>query len=108
MNLAEFRAMWEGDGLKFIEADRRQKDGAVWILYNVIEPESTQDYGRHYALIVVLGKHEQLICHNFKNISDRPGKPWYPQIEEWWEKHYEEGLVDEQGNPISLETEPCA
>ena len=106
MTLAEFRAMWEKDrqGLRFIEEDNRQKDGCTWLLYSVVEPVSTNEYGRHYALIVVISASQQLVAHNFKNISTSQSTlPWRKQVDAWWEEHFAEGLITEDGKPIPVE-----
>ena len=100
MTLAEFRQLWEGDGLHFVEEERRETDGATWILFAVTEPESTQDYGRHYALFVVINQAQEILAHNLRNLSERDGRPWREQVEEWWEEHLREGLVDEKGERV--------
>lgn len=92
MNAAEFRAMWEKDGFVFREEDRRVKDDAVWVLYGVTCPYGTSVYGRHLGLMLALQHNTgEVLGHNIKNISD--GSNWYAQVQEWWERHVEEGLV---------------
>lgn len=100
MKVHEFKKMWEDDGAKFVEEDRRQIGKATWILFSLLEPQSTISYGRHYALILVHDYQENVVAHNLKNISTGSGKPWRPEIEMWWREHLAEGLVDPQGNPI--------
>jgi len=102
MNLRQFKRLWEKDGLEFIEEERRSLNGTTWILFDVVEPQSTYDYGRHYALMVVLGKRGKVIAHNFKNISSATPGPWRQQVDAWWERHLAEGLVDEQGVEICV------
>ncbi|KKN46054.1 hypothetical protein LCGC14_0676730 [marine sediment metagenome] len=96
MNLRDFRQMWEKDGLHFVEIERRKQGGATWILYNVTEPMSTSEYGRHYGLIVV-EKQRKVVAHNFKNTQ---GGNWTRELTAWWEEHYAEGLVDGGGHQI--------
>ena len=101
MTLVEFRQMWERDGLRFIEEDRRVRADGIWVLYSVEEPSSTLDYGRHYGLIVVIVDN-QIMAHNFKNISSNDGMSWRQQVQSWWEEHLIEGLVDEKGDKICV------
>lgn len=103
MVLSEFLAMWQADGLKFTQEECRVKDTATWLLYAVEEPQSTAEYGRHYGLMVVHDSQGNIVAHNFKNIRSSDTKPWREQIYGWFEEHYAEGLIDEQGRPI-----PCA
>lgn len=101
MNLAEFRDMWSD--CKLIEEDRRMRDGATWILYSVTEIESTNNYGRHYAIFVVIRPDDkEVIAHNLHNTTDRDTTPYRQQIWEWWEKHLAEGLVDPAGKKIEV------
>lgn len=102
MKLAEFITMWEGDDLKMVEEERRIIDGATWILYSVTEVISTYDYGRHYALILVINKDEEVFSYNFLNIRSRDPQPWRPQVQDWWERHIAEGLFNEKGEPICV------
>ena len=101
MKLAEFRRIWADCNM--IESDRREAHGATWILYKVTEPDSTSEYGRHYALYVALNPVGQIIAHNLKNTSSGSSKSWTEQVYEWWERHVEEGLVAPSGEPIPLE-----
>ena len=99
MRLQEFRRMWAN--CQMAELDRREAHGATWILYNVTEPASTSNYGRHYGMYVVLNPAGQIIAHNIHNTSD--GSNWLQQVNEWWERHIKEGLVSPGGTPIPLE-----
>src|SRR3990172_2195157 len=101
MNLKQFRRMWSD--CQLVEIDRREAHGALWILYNVTEPESTSNYGRHYGLYVVLNPAGQIIGHNMHNTSDNQDGNWIKQVKEWWERHLIEGLVDRGQQQISLE-----
>jgi len=100
MNLKQFRRMWSDCSL--VEIDRREAHGATWILFNVTEPDSTTHYGRHYGLYVILNPAGQIIGHNIHNTSQN-GTGWIQQVREWWERHLVEGLVDPNGQAISLE-----
>lgn len=87
---------------QMVEIDRRDAHGATWILYNVTEPHSTSNYGRHYGLYVVLNPKGQIIAHNMHNTSNNGGN-WLQQVTEWWERHVKDGLVAPGGKPIPLE-----
>lgn len=101
MHLPEFLAMWQQDGTRLIEEDRRAGlEGTTWLLYSVEEPTMTIDYGRHYGLIVVLNTAGVIIAHNIKNISSANATPWRKQVWAWYEEHYKEPFADEQGRPI--------
>lgn len=102
MNLTEFKAMWEEDGTHLVEEDRRQQAGATWILFSAEAPRMTPDYGRHYAVYVVLGTKGQIVAHNLKNLTSRDTTPWRQQVGAWWEEHVAEGLVDESGATIPI------
>jgi len=100
MDLKQFRRMWSD--CQLVEIDRREAHNATWVLFNVTEPDSTSQYGRHYGLYVILNPAGQIIGHNCHNTSDN-GSNWIQQIREWWERHLVEGLIDPNGQPISLE-----
>ena len=103
MTLTEFKAMWTSDGLMMVEEENRQVNGYRWLLFAITEPASTNDYGRHYGLLVVVDAEEKILAHNFRNISSGDTRPYRQQVIQWFEEHIAEGLIDKQGRPITTE-----
>ena len=98
MTLLEFLTMWQADGAKFIEEDRHpilvSDNGHSFtydfVLYSVYNSDMTQEYGRHWALFLVLAG-EEIMGHELTNIQSYLGN-YRGQVEEWWQKHIREGV----------------
>jgi hypothetical protein len=84
----DFRKMWTEDGTKLVRQDVRRINGAIWLLYSVYFPESTEDYGRHLAMILKIdAKTSVILCHDLENLSGTIIGGGHRSIEEWFEKH---------------------
>ena len=88
MNLSQFVALWQEDGTRLVEQQRRRINGAIWLLYAVYFPQSTYEYGRHSALILkVNAKGGKILMHDFHNLSGEVDLNWRQGIDEWFEEH---------------------
>ena len=88
IKLKDFIDMWQEDGTKLVEQQRKSLNGHVWILYAVYFPESTYDYGRHGALLLKIdSKADVILLHDGKNISGEVNPNYRQGIDEWFLKH---------------------
>jgi len=88
MKLAGFLEMWTDDGTKLVEQERRNLNGAIWILYAVYFPNSTCDYGRHMAMLLkVDAKTDTILLHDLTNLTSELSSNYRQGIDEWFERH---------------------
>ncbi len=88
VKLKDFINMWQVDGTKLVEQKRNQLNGHIWILYAVYYPESTNDYGRHSAMLLKVDKKTKIILlHDCKNISGEVNKNYRQGIDDWFKEH---------------------
>lgn len=88
VKLKDFIALWESDGTKLIEQDRRNINGHIWLLYAVYFPDSTYDYGRHSAILMkVDAKTEIILLHDCRNLSGEVNKNYRQGIDDWFNEH---------------------
>ena len=88
IKLKDFLDLWMADGTKLIEQDRRSINGHIWLLYAVYFPESTNDYGRHSAMLMKIdAKTEVILLHDCKNLSGEITENYRQSIDEWFSEH---------------------
>ena len=88
VKLLDFIKMWEADGTKLVQQDKKNVNGHTWLLYAIYYPESTNDYGRHSAMLMKLDRKTQVILqHDCKNISGEVNKNYRQGIDEWFKEH---------------------
>ena len=88
VKLNDFINMWQTDGTKLIEQERRNINGHIWILYAVYYPESTYEYGRHGAILMkVDAETEVILLHDCKNLAGEVNKNYRQGIDEWFNEH---------------------
>ena len=88
IKLKDFIDMWQVDGTKLVEQERRNHNGHIWILYAVYYPESTYEYGRHGAMLMkVDSKTDIILLHDCKNITGEVDKNYRQGIDEWFKEH---------------------
>lgn len=90
MTLTEFKKLWETDGTKLVELEKRNlhdKD-ELWLLLAVYLPESTYDYGRHMALIIKCNaKSKEILMHDVRNLSGEVTSFSESEVSDWFERH---------------------
>ena len=88
IKLKDFIDMWQVDGTKLVEQERRALNGHIWILYAVYYPESTSEYGRHGAMLMKVDSETDIILlHDCKNISGEVNKNYRQGIDDWFKEH---------------------
>ena len=88
VKLKDFIDMWQTDGTKLVEQERRNINGTIWLLYAVYYPQSTYDYGRHGAILMkVDAKTKVILLHDCRNISGEVGKNYRQGIDDWFNEH---------------------
>ena len=88
MKLDNFIAMWASDGTKLVEQERRQQNGAIWLLFAVYFPQSTYDHGRHMAMLLkVDAKTDVILLHDLTNITGEINENYRTEIDAWFERH---------------------
>lgn len=86
--LSDFKAMWERDGTRLVEQERRVVDGCTWLLYAVYFPSSTSEYGRHMAMILKVDtKTQEILMHDLRNIQGEARGAWHQGIDQWFREH---------------------
>ena len=87
MRLQDFIALWTSDGTKLTEEDKQELNDATWILYSVYFPDSTQDYGRHMAMLLKVSKDGIILKHDLENLSGTQIGGGHRDIKDWFLKH---------------------
>jgi len=88
VSLDVFRKWWEDDGFQLVELESREQKDLLWKLFHVTCPYSTEDYGRHLVMVLVIDKKsKEILAHDVKNQDFRTSE----EIE-WFERHVQEGL----------------
>ena len=91
MSLDDFISMWQEDGTKLLEQDRRVVNGSIWLLYAVYFPYSTDLYGRHMAMILKVDAITHVILkHDLKNIAGEDESNWRKTILAWFNSHVDQ------------------
>lgn len=88
ITLKDFWVMWTDDGTKLVKQDLRRINGAIWLLLSVYFPESTEEYGRHMAMLLKVDtKTKVILLHDIENLTGTAIGGGYRSINEWFEKH---------------------
>ncbi len=88
IKLDEFLKMWTADGTQLIEQDKADLNGSIWLLYSIYFPESTEDYGRHMAMILKVDRQTNIILmHDLENLSGSAIGGGHRDLKDWFEKH---------------------
>ena len=88
IGLKEFLEMWVEDGTKLVEEERRTINGFTWLLYSVYYPESTEEYGRHMAMLLKVATETQVIlAHDVENLAGSFIGGGYRTIQDWFDCH---------------------
>ena len=88
IKLDAFLKMWAEDGTQLIEQERRDINGAVWVLYAIYFPESTYDYGRHMALLIKVDRATDIILlHDLTNLAGEVEDNYRQGIDDWFNRH---------------------
>jgi hypothetical protein len=62
MNRIEMLRLWHRDGCKLVEHARYTiRNGQIWILYNVNDPQGTKKFGYNFALLIVIDGRTDII-----------------------------------------------
>lgn len=89
--LEEFITIWQADGTKLKKEREVPYNGHLWFLYAVYFPESTEEYGRHAALLMKIDSKSRIILvHDFMNLSGEITTNYRQQVDEWFERHIKE------------------
>ena len=90
MNKQELISMWENDGFKVVKHREVEQEKHLWVLYAVYQPEGTEDYGRHFGMLLVIDKKtSKIIGHDLENQFDHSPSLG---LESWFERHVREGI----------------
>lgn len=86
MTLKAFKELWEADGTRLIQHERKRLNDSDWYLYSVEFPQATNEYGRHMAMILKVDpKTEDILMHDLKN--QRGAANWTQEIDDWFKQH---------------------
>ena len=83
-------SMWENDGFKLVKHREVERGKVLWVLYAVYQEEGTEDYGRHFGILMVVDKEtSEIVAHDIENQFD-----YSPSLglESWFERHVQTGL----------------
>lgn len=89
MQLQGLINLWKNDGFEITEHDRRIQGGLAWVLMTAYSRDFTDEYGRHFGLMVALQGNE-IIAHDFINLrnSTNPTR----ETMEWFEENIRAGI----------------
>jgi hypothetical protein len=81
--------MWKKDGFSITEHERRAVNGLIWVLMTAYSRDFTDEYGRHFGLMVALDK-DEIIAHDFINLRDSTNPT--RETMDWFEENIRQGI----------------
>jgi len=90
MKLEDFRRLWEEDGFHLTETERKEKGGFYYLLLRLKSDQSTEEYGRHGAILMKVEKATgEIDSYDTMNLAgDWQGNtPYTLEVQEWFERH---------------------